>query len=134
MIGWALVGACRWRAAGVGAGRGWLDGWMGVWGIWGWGWGWRRTEGGGGVASWGERLSRISAEITNVKRVVVVVYIQMRILEHYKRVLAHKTVQRCYNEHELCGTFLAILYLPRHRHVNYLHTRGGGGREAKFLK
>ena len=102
MIGWALVGACRWRAAGVGAGRGWLGGhgWMGVWGIWGWGWGWRWTEGGGGVASWGERLSRISAEITNVKRVVVVVYIQMRILEHYKRVLAlllafllaHKTV------------------------------------------
>ena len=63
------------------------------------------------MASWGERLTRISAETTDVKRVVVVVvYIQMRILEHYKTVLAHKTVQRCYNEHELCGKFLSILY------------------------
>ena len=29
----------------------------------------------GGVASWGERLTRISAEITDVKRVVVVVVV-----------------------------------------------------------
>ena len=63
------------------------------------------------MASWGERLTRISAETTDVKRVVVVVvYIQMRILEHYKTVLAHKIVQRCYNERELCGKFLSILY------------------------
>ena len=30
------------------------------------------TERSGDVASWGERLTRISAEITDVKRVVVV--------------------------------------------------------------
>ena len=33
------------------------------------------TERSGGVASWGERLTRISAEITDVKRVVVVVVV-----------------------------------------------------------
>ena len=34
---------------------------------------WQWTERDGGVASWGERLTRISAEITDVKQVVVVV-------------------------------------------------------------
>ena len=34
--------------------------------------GWKWTKRSGGVASWGERLTRISAEIMDVKRVVVV--------------------------------------------------------------
>ena len=33
------------------------------------------TERSGGVASWGERLTRISSEVTDVKRVVVVVVV-----------------------------------------------------------
>ena len=34
---------------------------------------WQWTERSGGVASWGERLTYISAELTDVKRVVVIV-------------------------------------------------------------
>jgi len=74
VIGWALVGAWKWRAAELGAGQGLGEHvWMGIWRIWGKDQGWQRTDRSGGVASWRERLTRISAEITDVKQVVVVV-------------------------------------------------------------
>ena len=46
--------------------------------IWGQGHGWQWTERSGDVASWGERLTRISTEITDVKRVVVAVEVVER--------------------------------------------------------
>ena len=42
---------------------------------------WQWTERSGRVASWEERLTRISAEITHVKRVVVVVVVV--VVEHF---------------------------------------------------
>ena len=45
--------------------------------------GWQWTERSGDVASWGEHLTRISAEITDVKRVVVVVGKHMTKLQHF---------------------------------------------------
>ena len=41
---------------------------------------WQWTERSGGVTSWGERLTRISAEIMDIKRVVVVVFVDYSII------------------------------------------------------
>ena len=70
---YAPLGTWKLRAAEVGAGQGWNGerGWMGIWRIWGQGQRWQWIERSGGVASWEERLTRISAEITGVKRAAV---------------------------------------------------------------